>query len=94
MDNYKTEANGAIQRLDGINSTIQQAVRSNDETQSVLRDMSEDYDQSLGTINVLENLVNSIEVTMAHHFIHSHISTIAHVSLVFRGHSDLYHLKM
>ncbi|XP_029687372.1 laminin subunit gamma-2 isoform X2 [Takifugu rubripes] len=63
INNYRTEANAAIQRLHGINSTIQQAVRSNEETQSVLRDMSEDYNQSLGTINVLENLVNSIEGT-------------------------------
>lgn len=45
--------------------------------------MSEDYNQSLGTINVLENLVNSIEVTVAHHFIHSHISRMAHCSCIF-----------
>lgn len=95
IKNYKNEADVAIQRLNGINSTIQQAVSSNDETQAVLRDMSVDYDQTLGTINLLESLVNSIEVTphLPSSASSSHTFT-EWFALFFRGHSDLYHLKM
>lgn len=67
MENYKTEANAAIQRLRGITSTVQQAVSSNDETQSALRDLSVDYSQSVENLDMLENLVHSIEVTMTLH---------------------------
>ncbi|KAE8290464.1 Laminin subunit gamma-1 Precursor [Larimichthys crocea] len=56
-------ADDAIKRLPGINATIQQAVSSNAETLSVLGDVSDGYNSALGTINVLENVVNNLEET-------------------------------
>lgn len=64
IDGSKAKADAAIKRLPGINGTIQQAVSNNAETLSVLGDVAGDYDKALGTINVLENLVNSLEGTL------------------------------
>ncbi|KAM9349467.1 laminin subunit gamma-2 [Symphorus nematophorus] len=61
IDGSKALADAAIKRLPGISATIQQAVSDNGETQSVLGDVATDYNNALGTINVLENLVNSLE---------------------------------
>ncbi|CAJ1073098.1 laminin subunit gamma-2 [Xyrichtys novacula] len=54
-------ADGAISRLPGISATIQQAVNNNAETESLLKDVDVDYNNALGTVNVLENLVNGLE---------------------------------
>ncbi|KAM7379867.1 hypothetical protein PAMP_005384 [Pampus punctatissimus] len=56
-------ADAAIKRLPAINATIQQAVNNNAETLSVLEDVSDDYNSALGSINLLENLVSSLEGT-------------------------------
>ncbi|XP_069578926.1 laminin subunit gamma-2 [Brachyistius frenatus] len=64
IDGGKSLANDAINRLPGINGTIQQAVRNNVDTLSALGDVSNDYNNALGTINVLENLVNGLEGTL------------------------------
>ncbi|TKS79273.1 Laminin subunit gamma-2 [Collichthys lucidus] len=63
IDGNKALADDAIKRLPGINATIQQAVSSNAETLSVLGDVSDGYHSALGTINVLENVVNNLEET-------------------------------
>ncbi|XP_035526875.1 laminin subunit gamma-2 [Morone saxatilis] len=63
IDDSRALADAAIKRLPGINATIQQAVRNNDDTLTYLEDVSGDYNSALGTINVLENLVNSLEGT-------------------------------
>ncbi|TKS79276.1 Laminin subunit gamma-1 [Collichthys lucidus] len=63
IDGNKALADDAIKRLPGINATIQQAVSSNAETLSVLGDLSDGYHSALGTINVLENVVNNLEET-------------------------------
>ncbi|KAE8290467.1 Laminin subunit gamma-1 Precursor [Larimichthys crocea] len=63
IDSNKALADDAIKRLPGINATIQQAVSSNAETLSVLGDVSDGYNSALGTINVLENVVNNLEET-------------------------------
>lgn len=62
IDSSRARAAAAIKRLPGISATIQQAVNNNGETLSVLGDVSDDYSNALGTINRLENLVNSLEV--------------------------------
>ncbi|KAF1383164.1 hypothetical protein PFLUV_G00128460 [Perca fluviatilis] len=64
IDGGKALADAAIKRLPGISAVIQRAVDSNAETISVLGDVSGDYDAALGTINVLENLVNGLEGTI------------------------------
>ncbi|KAM7399987.1 hypothetical protein PAMA_004603 [Pampus argenteus] len=56
-------ADAAIKRLPAINATIQQAVDNNADTLSVLEDVSDDYNSALGSINLLENLVSSLEGT-------------------------------
>ncbi len=66
IDGSRGLAAAAIKRLPGINATIQQAVSNNDETLSVLGDVSGDYDNALETINQLENRVNGLEVTTNH----------------------------
>lgn len=69
IDSSRARADTAIQRLPGISATIQQAVRNNNETLSVLGDVSSDYDRALGAVNVLENMVNGLEVTTNHQHI-------------------------
>ncbi|XP_041659922.1 laminin subunit gamma-2 [Cheilinus undulatus] len=64
IDSNKAQANAAIKRLPGINGTIQGAVRNNLETLSALGDVTKSYNDALGTINVLENLVNGLEGTI------------------------------
>ncbi|XP_040911632.1 laminin subunit gamma-2 [Toxotes jaculatrix] len=61
IDGSRALADAAIGRLPGINATIQQAVSNNDETLSVLGDVSEDYHSTLGSISELEDLVSSLE---------------------------------
>ncbi|KAF7653122.1 hypothetical protein LDENG_00087160 [Lucifuga dentata] len=63
MEDSRTLANAAIKRLPAINDTIQQAVRDNAETQSVLDNMTGDYNHTLGTVNLLENLVTGLQGT-------------------------------
>ncbi|KAI3375169.1 hypothetical protein L3Q82_021076, partial [Scortum barcoo] len=61
IDGSKALADAAIKRLPGINATIQQAIGNNDETLSILGDVSDDFNNALQTINQLENQVNSLE---------------------------------
>ncbi|GAA6228356.1 laminin subunit gamma-2 [Lates japonicus] len=61
IDVSRTDADDAIKRLPGINTTIQQAVGSNAKTLSMLEDMSDNYNNALGTISELEGLVNGLE---------------------------------
>lgn len=63
IEGSRTLADTAIMQLPGINATIQQAVRDNTRTGSILRDVSGDYDDTAGTIDQLNKLVNSLEVT-------------------------------
>uniref|UniRef100_UPI0037E831B8 laminin subunit gamma-2 isoform X2 n=1 Tax=Semicossyphus pulcher TaxID=241346 RepID=UPI0037E831B8 len=51
----------AIGRLPSISDIIQQAVSKNGDTQSALGEVTEGYNNALGTIDVLENLVNGLE---------------------------------
>ncbi|MEQ2164365.1 hypothetical protein GOODEAATRI_006014 [Goodea atripinnis] len=61
ISDSKALADGAIKRLPSINSTIQEAVRINGETQSALDKASKDYNNAMGTISILDNLANSLE---------------------------------
>ncbi|XP_029381415.1 laminin subunit gamma-2 isoform X1 [Echeneis naucrates] len=63
IDSSKALADAAIRRLPGINGTIQQANGKNVRTLSVLNDVSDDYNNALGGINVLDGLVNKLEGT-------------------------------
>lgn len=63
IDNGKALADAAISRLPGINGTIQQAVKSNDKTQSLFGDVSNDYNTALTNIGELDNLVKGIQGT-------------------------------
>lgn len=64
IDDSRALADDATERLPVINATIQQAVQNNSETLSVLEDVSNDYDSALGTINQLEDVVNSLQVKL------------------------------
>ncbi|XP_035989424.1 laminin subunit gamma-2 [Fundulus heteroclitus] len=57
----KLLANEAIQRLPGINATIQDAGRKNGETQSVLETASKDFNKAMGNINTLDSLADSLQ---------------------------------
>lgn len=63
ISDSRSLANDATKHLPRINATIQQAVRRNVETQSVLDGVSADYSNALDAVNVLEKMVNSLEVT-------------------------------
>ncbi|KAM9844838.1 laminin subunit gamma-2 [Aulostomus maculatus] len=63
IDSGRTLANAAIKQLPVINGTIQQAVKNNADTLSLLADVSADYNNALGTVNLLENLVSNLEGT-------------------------------
>ncbi|XP_034038770.1 laminin subunit gamma-1 [Thalassophryne amazonica] len=64
VDDSKALADAAIKRLPGISSTIQQAVKDNADTQSIFRDVSEDYSDALKSIGLLDDLANSLEDTL------------------------------
>ncbi|KAM3604282.1 uncharacterized protein V6R79_008893 [Siganus canaliculatus] len=63
IDSSKALADAAIRRLPRINGTVQNAVRSNGETLSLLGDVSRNYDNALETIGTLEGLVIGMEGT-------------------------------
>nr|XP_040028365.1 laminin subunit gamma-2 [Gasterosteus aculeatus aculeatus] len=63
IEDSRSLADTAIKRLPGINATVQQAVRNNADTDAVLRDVSKDFDEALGTISVLGDLVTGLEGT-------------------------------
>lgn len=63
IEGSRSLADTAIRQLPGINATIQQAVRDNAKTGSILRDVSGDYKETVGAIDQLKKLVNSLEVT-------------------------------
>lgn len=56
-------ADGAIKRLPIINATIQEAVGKNDETQAALDKASKNYNTAMGTISMLDDVANSLQVT-------------------------------
>ncbi|XP_029971712.1 laminin subunit gamma-2 [Salarias fasciatus] len=64
IDSAKALADAAIQRLPGINGTIQQAVASNDKTLSLFGDVSDDFSEAVNSIGQLDNLVRGIEGTI------------------------------
>ncbi|XP_034559049.1 laminin subunit gamma-2 [Notolabrus celidotus] len=59
--NGKALADAAITRLPGISGTIQQAVKNNGKTLTILGGVTDGYNNALGTINQLENLANGLE---------------------------------
>ncbi|XP_038125963.1 laminin subunit gamma-2 [Cyprinodon tularosa] len=61
ISDSKALANEAIARLPSINTTIQEAVRKNDETQSDLDKASGDYDKAVGNIDTLDKLANILQ---------------------------------
>lgn len=70
IDRGQALAETAIGRLPGVNRTIQKAVRDNAKASSILKDVSATYDDALGTVSQLENLVDSLEVTSSHQHVH------------------------
>lgn len=80
INSSRAQTDAAIRRLPIINATIQQAVSNNAETQSVLKDISVDYDKALGSINMLQNLVSSLEVKTKHWYIIG--PTFAHLKIL------------
>ncbi|KAM3866132.1 laminin subunit gamma-2 [Diretmus argenteus] len=61
IDGNKALADAAIKKLPAINATIQHAVANNSETLSLLGAVGRDYSDALGSVNLLENLVASLE---------------------------------
>lgn len=66
IDDGRALADAAIGRLPGVNATIQKAVRDNAKASSILKDVSGTYEDALGTVTQLENLVDTVEVTRSH----------------------------
>ncbi|KAM4728868.1 laminin subunit gamma-2 [Anableps anableps] len=64
ISDSKALADDAIKRLPGINSTIQEAVGKNIETQSALDKASKDADKAMGTIGLLDTLVDNLQKTI------------------------------
>ncbi|KAM4551911.1 laminin subunit gamma-2 [Odontesthes bonariensis] len=64
INSSKALADEAIKRLPGINDIIQQAVKDNTKTESVLEDVSEETNNALETISLLDNLVNDLGNTI------------------------------
>lgn len=54
-------ADEAIKRLPGINATIQEAVGKNGETQAALDKASKNFNTAMGTISMLDGVVNSLQ---------------------------------
>ncbi|XP_030608704.1 laminin subunit gamma-2 [Archocentrus centrarchus] len=65
IGNSKNLADAAIKRLPGINATIQEAVRENIATMSILGDVDEDYNSAQESITQLEKLVSGLESELA-----------------------------
>ncbi|XP_062259930.1 laminin subunit gamma-2 [Platichthys flesus] len=63
IDSGRSLADAAIRRLPVIEATIQQAVSNNEETLSVLGDVSDGYNQAVGHVDTLRGLVTSVEGT-------------------------------
>ncbi|XP_061776624.1 laminin subunit gamma-2 [Nerophis ophidion] len=63
IDSNKVLADNAIKRLPIINATIQRADKNNAETLALLSGVSEDSDQAMFSINMLEKLIPALEGT-------------------------------
>lgn len=66
INDGKALADAAIGRLPGVNATIKQAVKDNAKASSIFQDVSTSYNDALGTVTQLENLVDNLEVRMSH----------------------------
>lgn len=62
IDDGRALADAAISRLPGVNATIQKAVRDNAKASSIFQDVSATYNDALGTVTELENLIDGLEV--------------------------------
>lgn len=87
IDSSRALADSAIKRLPGINATIQQAVRNNGETLSILGDAANGYNIALGTINMLENQVNDLENSLGS--LPSHAGLLNRATKLNRDSTDL-----
>ncbi|XP_071348331.1 laminin subunit gamma-2 [Trachinotus anak] len=83
----RADADAAIRRLPGINATIQQAVRNNGQTLSLLEDMYDNYNGALGGINMLEGLVSGLEGTFGS--LPSHAGLVHEAGKLNKGALDL-----
>lgn len=66
IDDGRALANAAISRLPRVNATIQKAVRDNGKASSIFQDVSANYNDALGTVTELENLIDNLEVRRSH----------------------------
>lgn len=62
ISSHRDAATAAARRLDAIKADVQEATRSNGETQAVLKDISEDFQQSLDKVQELNDLLSNVEV--------------------------------
>ncbi|XP_068457437.1 laminin subunit gamma-2 [Clinocottus analis] len=65
IDGGKALAGAAIKRLPGIEAAVKQAVGNNAKTASALGDVSQDYEEALGSIDALQDLVSSLEGSLS-----------------------------
>ncbi|XP_071782542.2 laminin subunit gamma-2 [Centroberyx gerrardi] len=63
IDVSRALADDAIKKLPAINATIRQAVDNNGKTLSIMGAVGGDYNDALGTVNLLENVVSRLEGT-------------------------------
>lgn len=63
IDRGQALADAAIDRLPGVNATIQKAVRDNSKASSIFQEVSAAYEGALGTVSQLGSLVDSLEGT-------------------------------
>lgn len=70
IDRGQALADAAIDRLPGVNATIQKAVRDNGKASSIFQEVSAAYKGALGTVSQLDSLVDSLEVTSSHRHVH------------------------
>lgn len=65
MNSARALSDAAIGRLPVINSTIQSANRDNAVTSSLIKGVSEGYQQALETVSQLQEAVNRLQVNTA-----------------------------
>lgn len=66
IDDGQIRADAAISRLPKVNTTIQKAMRDNAKASSIFQDVSANYNDALGTVTELENLIDNLEVRKSH----------------------------
>lgn len=67
IDDGRALADAAISRLPGVNATIQKAVQDNGKASSIFQGVSGTYNDAMGTLTQLEDLIDNLEVKESDH---------------------------